>query len=192
MAWRSPALAFVLALGCGGETTGEEQLFVGSLAGGDVLAATLWSDTGTVFYSCGRDAMLEEGTAWIDAVPDLDGRIEGADGAVTVNVANAHQRVVGDVSFDGEIEAATLLPADSAHAGLFSLIDGPCRTAAIVMETDGEVLVQGAHFCGDGPFFQVTPIRPRELLAGTLGETLEVRFDDGTGAREVELSRVLR
>ena len=72
-------------------------------------------------------------------------------------------------------------------AGFFLFTEGDCRTAAVAFRRGDVMLVQGAHFCDSaGPFSQVTPVLPPELL----GDRLLVRFDDGSGPRELALERV--
>ncbi len=73
------------------------------------------------------------------------------------------------------------------RGGFFARIDGDCRTAAIAFDDGGAIAFQGAHFCDfAGPFFQVTPVLPPEMLT----DTNRVSFDDGSGPQEVDLTRL--
>ncbi|MEM9074757.1 MAG: hypothetical protein AAGE52_40045 [Myxococcota bacterium] len=180
---------FALLLSCSSDGGGDETFFVGTLRDGDVVAASVWRDEGVLLYSCGRDGTLASTTAWISGSPDGDARFVAADGPVNVNVVRAGSMVSGELTDADGSESIALLPADDATAALFLNLEGPCRTAAIILREGDGFRTQGAHFCDpDGPFFQVTPVRPLPDLPAEL----EVSFDDGTGEQRVMLDRVER
>lgn len=173
-------------MGCG-ESEPSRGVFVGTLQGGEVVAASLWQADRVLIYACGRDASLDRSTAWLVSSPS-DGTVEPAEGSFSAVATREEDQVLGTFeSASGSEELMLREVVEPANAGLFARIDGPCRTALIAFSSGGGLRFQGAHFCDpEGPFFQVTPVRP----PSSLGDRLEVMFDDGDGPQNVTLDRL--
>lgn len=183
------AFAFLLLLvGCAADTTPPGTgVFVGTLDSGRVFAASVWQSDRVLIYTCGTDATLPESTAWLIG-NTVSGSVEAEDGPFSAVATRDGERVQGSfVGTGGPHDLELQEIASSEDAGFFALIEGECRTALVAFEDSGTMRFQGAHFCGAlGPFFQVTPVLPPEVL----GNDLRVRFDDGTGEQEVTLPRL--
>ncbi len=179
-------LPLALMSGCDSETP-TSNVFVGSTASGEVFAASIWNEDSVLVYTCGRDGSLDDATAWLSASPQ-DMSVEVTDGEFNVVITREDALIRGSLTNASGTEALDLRAIRNIQdAGIFSRLDGDCRTAAIAMRRNGELLIQGAHFCtGAGTIHQVTPVLPPELL----GERLVVSFDDGSGVREVTLDRI--
>jgi hypothetical protein len=184
------ALAALMALsaplsGCDGPTEPAAAIFVGS-AGSDVVAASIWDGDQVLVYTCGGDDSLEDATAWLVGERSGD-TLEAVAGHFTVVATREGDVVRGTFEHLAGTEPLELAAVTSLEdAGFFVATDGDCRTAAIAYRRAGIMTVQGAHFCSaDGPFFQVTPVLPNELL----GATLRVQFTDESGLRELNLER---
>lgn len=185
LALASLAACSALLLAC--EADSPPSVFVGTVGDGDVFAASLWQDNRVIVYTCGVDGSLDTETAWLSA-PPVDGDIQHSEGRFSVVATREANMIRG--TFTSQTGTGTLdllAVTDTADAGFFLTTEGTCRTAAVAFRQGGEMLVQGARFCdAEGPFSQVTPVLPPE----TLGDTLLVRFDDGSGLRELALERV--
>lgn len=183
--------AFALALlltSCAADTAPSGSgVFVGTLDEGRVFAASVWQPDRVLIYTCGVDATLPESTAWLIGNTN-SGTVEADDGPFSVVATREGERVQGSfVGMDGAQDLELQEIASLEDAGFFALIDGGCRTALIAFKEAGTLRFQGAHFCEAlGPFFQVTPVLPPEVL----GDELRVRFDDGTGEQELMLPRL--
>lgn len=171
--------------GCDDDAEPSAAIFVGT-AGGDVVAASIWEGDQVLVYTCGGDQSLEDTTAWLVGTRDGD-TLEAVAGRFTVVATREGDLVRGTFGHTGGNEALELDAVTSLEdGGFFVATDGDCRTAAIAYRRAGVMIVQGAHFCSaDGPFFQVTPVLPNELLS----DTLRVQFTDGSGLRELNLER---
>ena len=179
-------LSVVLLNACGDEPVGS-GVFIGTLRGGEVFAASIWQSDRVLVYTCGRDTSLADSTAWLVG-PVNDGTVEVDEPPFSVVATRDGASVMGSFS-NGAVEETLALDQveDVESAGFFARVVGPCRSAAVVFKNDaGELAFQGAHFCDDGRFFQITPVRPPEIL----GDVIQVRFDDGDGAQDVELARL--
>lgn len=179
------ALAALL-VACGDDAP-PASVFVGSVTGGDVLAASIWEDGRAIVYTCGVGDSLDTDTAWLAGTPS-DGSVELSDGMFSVVATREFDAVRGTFSSQTGTGALDLVAVTSPEdAGFFVATEGACRTAAVAFRRGGVMLVQGARFCdAAGPFSQVTPVLPPELL----GDRLLVRFDDGGELRELALERV--
>lgn len=173
---------------CGDDTTPPTTgVFVGELRGGEVFAASIWQSDRVLIYTCGRDATLSDSTSWLIAPPS-EGTVESSEGVFSVVATRDGAEVMGSW-MNGTVTETLQLDEidDGTRAGFFARIEGDCRTAAIAFEDGEAIAFQGAHFCDfGGPFFQVTPVLPPEVLT----DTIRVSFDDGTGPQEVELTRL--
>ena len=184
---RAFAIALLLA-SCAADTVPSGSgVFVGTLDGGRVFAASVWQPDRVLIYTCGVDATLPQSTAWLLGNTE-SGNVEAADGPFSVVATREGERVEGSfVGMDGPQDLQLQEIASPEDAGFFALIDGGCRTALVAFREAGNLRFQGAHFCDAlGPFFQVTPVLPPEVLGGEL----RVRFDDGAGEQELVLPRL--
>ena len=184
------ALAVLVVLaaplpGCGGDADPVASVFIGT-AGGDVVAASIWDGDQVLVYTCGGDESLEDTTAWLVGTREGD-TLDATTGRFTLVATREGDVVRGTFGHDAGTEALDLVAVTSAEdAGFFVATEGDCRTAAVAFRRAGVMTVQGAHFCSvDGPFFQVTPVLPDELLRNTL----RVQFTDESGLRELNLER---
>ena len=186
--WRRWIALLALVLGCGDDaSTPTTGVFVGELRGGEVFAASIWQSDRVLIYTCGRDGSLSDSTSWLIAPPS-EGTVESTEGVFSTVATRDGAQVMGSWT-NGTVTETLQLDEieDVGRAGFFALIDGGCRTAAIAFESGDTIAFQGAHFCDfAGPFFQVTPVLPPEVLS----DSIRVSFDDGSGPREVELTRL--
>ncbi len=181
-------LAFCLLGACtassGVDVEGDEAaVYVGTLRGGEVFAASIWDGNEALLYTCGYDR-LNGTTLWLRGTA-MDGVMDTTQDAFSVAASQTEAQVTGTLRTpDGE-EELVLSRAAKEDAGLFLHTEGGCVTAAVAQRRDGELALQGAHFCApEGPFFQVTPVLPPEVL----GDRLVVRIEGQMG--ELELTRV--
>lgn len=186
----SSLCVFVTTLlgGCTMEVADGPTAFVGEALDGEVLIASFWGEDGAILYTCGRGETLDSSTGWARVTRGSEQQdvLFSAPGFELMATREV-DALRGVLTRGDESEMLELSPAPSLEdGGVFQLVDGPCRTAAIAVRSAEGLRIQGAHFCGaEGPFYQVTPIRPPELL----GEALRVSFDDGSGVRELVLTR---
>ncbi len=181
------SLLAVISVSCGGDDPNGSGVFVGALSDGEVFAASIWQPGDrALVYTCGRDRTLNSATSWL--IGDVvDGTVEVNEPPFSVVVTREGSRVMGTFASDDGAESITLNEvSDSEAAGFFVHVAGECRSAAVVFEDSGELVFQGAHFCDDGLFFQITPVRPPDVL----GDSIRVQFDDGSGIRELDLDRL--
>lgn len=186
--WRRCLSLIVLLAACGDDTSPPTSgVFVGELRGGEVFAASIWQSDRVLIYTCGRDGTLSDSTSWLIAPPS-EGTVESSEGIFSVVATRDGAQVMGSWMNGTVTETLQLDEIDDAtRAGFFAHIEGDCRTAAIGFEDGDAIAFQGAHFCDfAGPFFQVTPVLPPEALT----DTIRVSFDDGSGAQEVDLTRL--
>lgn len=186
--WRTWIALVICVAACGDDSPPPTSgVFVGELRGGEVFAASIWQSDRVLIYTCGRDASLADSTSWLIAPPS-EGTVESSEGVFEAVATRDGARVMGSWSNGAVMETLQLDEIEEVErAGFFALIDGDCRTAAIAFERGSAIAFQGAHFCDfAGPFFQVTPVLPPDVL----GDSIRVSFDDGSGAREVELTRL--
>jgi hypothetical protein len=183
---RTLLLLLLPLVGCGEEAPGS-GVFIGELRGGEVLVAAAFSGDSVIFYSCGRDAALSDSTVWLTG-PVTDGTAELSEDGFDVIITEEDTTLHG--TFDNGTGSSEVLllreVVEPSVEGIFNLLEEPCRTAAIVFDDGGGVVVQGAHFCDAvGPFQQVTPLAPPVVA----DEMLSVSFDDGAGPQERLLQR---
>lgn len=183
--WICPLVA---VFGCVAEVDDRPTTFVGEALDGEVVVASFWGEDGAILYTCGRGDTLDSSTGWVRVArePEQQDVLFSTPGFELMATREV-DALRGVLTRGDESDMLELAPALSLeNVGVFQTVDGECRTAAIALRGAGGLRIQGAHFCApEGPFFQVTPIRPPELL----GETLRVSFDDGSGVREQVLMR---
>ena len=180
-------LLAALLSACASEPNASQSVFVGSTSDGDVLVASVWEEDRVIVYSCGVGDTLDTDTAWLVTTP-VNRSIEATEGSFSVVATREANMVRGTFESQTGTGALDLRAVTSLEdAGFFVTNEGSCRTAAVAFRRDGVMLVQGAHFCdAEGPFSQVTPVLPPELL----GNSLLVQFDTGSGLRQLALERV--
>lgn len=175
---------WLLIAGCSASTN-DVASYAGSADG--LLMSALVLDDAFVAYSCGDDGMLDANTAWFAGTVEEGRLVPRTHETATLAADVDEARLVGTLETPSGAHAFELEEV-GADGAIFLALEGGCRTALIAFRTSSGMRVQGAHFCADeGPFFQVTPIRP---VTG-LEDVVDVSFTDDTGLRELPLERVV-
>jgi hypothetical protein len=183
------ALAGLLAAGCGGSGASSAPAFLGRVTdqGEDAVIGAVSDGTDVSFYVCGGPSSFASETHW------FLGKV-GAGGALDVTANGWH--LTGNLDMgSGQVvtdQARTLSwsarPAAGALEGLYQVMDGACRTGAVVGDFgDGMGTRLQGTWCGGGSqYAQVTPIKNPLTLDG---EGIQVQVE-GQTAKTLVVARI--
>ena len=155
-----------LAAGCGDETVA--PAFLGQVSGTDAVVGAVSEGGQIAFYVCGGPSSYTRLTRWFTGDVAADGSIDlqTTGWTLTGNLGGGSGTLAGP---DGETHPWAAHVVSGEVDGLYSVMDGACRTGAVVGDLDGtgSLRFQGTWCDGDGEFAQVTPILPMsDVTAG--------------------------
>ena len=165
-------LTCLLTAGCAGNVASDPApTYVGKVTdpGQDAAVALVSDGSKVTFYLCGGPLSFDKITRWFQGDVGSDGMfaLEKSGGfTVTGDVGAGTGVLTTDV---GQELAWTVRPTENEEEGLYSAMDGSCRTGAIVgdLEDNGTVRLQGTWCDGEGRFAQVSPLAPAHMLTTT-------------------------
>lgn len=170
------ALASLFVAGCG-SASGEAPAFVGNVEGQDAVVGAVSDGERATFYLCGGDSTYETLTRWFTGSVAADGALDlsnaKGDWKVSGNLESGSGQITGD---QGETFTWTAHAASGDVDGLYQVMDGSCRTGAVVGDLDGKgtTRLQGVWCDGEGNFAQVIPLRNQiELTAKGIEVTVQ-------------------
>jgi hypothetical protein len=162
--------------GCAG-TAGGDDVAVGTVLGTDAVIGRVSDGQQVTFYVCGGPTTYGTMTRWFSGADDASGAVSlEKDGWQVLSDPGGHSgRIVPPqgpaLAFEGH--AARF----GTPEGLYSAVDGGCRTGAVVVQPQGAAgpTVQGAWCRADGARFeQVIPILPNDVNAGGIAVRVDV------------------
>lgn len=160
-------LTCLLAAGCAG-APGASSAYVGKVVGSgqDAVVGVVSDGSRVSFYLCGGPLTYATLTHWFQGeIVSGDSFTLEASGGFTGSGdlgSGTGQILTGA----GQTLSFSVHPAGTADDGLYSAMDGSCRTGAVVgdLDGDGTVRLQGTWCDGLDHFAQVSPLTPNAMF----------------------------
>lgn len=177
-------LISLVALGLGSACAADEQIFpvaeevatyVGPLEGSDAFVAVSVSGNDVVAYVCGGATTYATRTKWFRGPLDPANHlavVEASDGTRMELTFDTEEGVLKGALGDTALSLSRLETTGDDSRGLYTAMDGGCRTGVIVFGDPQAPSVQGTWCRVEGDaqsiFAQVTPILPIDVTDGGL------------------------
>jgi hypothetical protein len=173
----------LLAAGCAAPEIAPSYVGKVTDPGQDAAVAVVSDGLQVAVYVCGGPTTFETLSRWYKGDVDADGafNLEKGDSQVTGDLRTGAGQITTDA---GASLAFSVHPIGSDQEGLYSTMDGTCRTGAILGDLDGNgtVRLQGTWCQTLSPtvnrFAQVSPLTPTDPIS-TRGIGLKVLIDPG-------------
>ncbi len=164
------ALPFLLVAGCAGTPSpaGAAPTYLGKVGGTgqDAVVGVVSDGSRVSFYLCGGPLSFATVTRWFQGTVTSGEAftLEPSGGFTGSGDLGAGSGTI--LTGTGETLAWTVRPTAGADDGLYSAIDGSCRTGVVAgdLDGDGTVRLQGTWCDGLGHFAQVSPLVPADLF----------------------------